>query len=91
MQSDHYRRLSVEQKVQLAEEAKLLLAPGSMFNKIVTALTAECMEELIQNDVGSLTATRAHGTMKGLNEIKGRLQVLVNDAIVATKPKKTET
>lgn len=72
-------KLSYHEKVELAEEAKRLLSPNSMFNKIVNGLIVECHEKLIQAEVGSLTASAAHASMKALNDIKIRLQIFVND------------
>lgn len=77
------KELTLHEKVELGEEAKRLLAPGSMFNRVVTTLTAEYMNELIQSDVGGLTASAAHASMKALNDIKGRLKMIENDATMA--------
>jgi hypothetical protein len=77
------RELTLHEKIELGEEAKRLLAPGSMFNKIVTALLVEYTDVLIQAPVGDLTAHAAHASMKALNDIKGRMQIIANDATMA--------
>lgn len=80
--------LSSEERSELAATAKALLAPGSIFNKIVTALVAECVVELASAPLYDLTARQAHARMKSLEDIKQRLQVFVNDATMASKGNK---
>lgn len=77
--------LTLEQKAEIAAESERLLNPGSTFNKIVTVLVDECIQELVTADVGDLTATRAHARMKALNDIKARIKALQNDYLIAKK------
>lgn len=73
----------LEKKEALAAEAGRLLQPGSMFNQIITSLTSECIQELTNAAIGDLTATAAHAKLKALNDIKGRLRSIQNDATMA--------
>jgi len=77
------KELSLEQKQELAAEADRLLEPGSMFNAIVTLLVGESVAQLVEADIGGLTATAAHARIKALEDIKGRLRILKNDATMA--------
>lgn len=74
-------RMTFEQKqrlLELAREARVLLNSES-FNKIVTHLVAEQIGILENSDVGSLTATTAHATVRALNQIKQGLRSLANN------------
>lgn len=84
------QKMMLEAKQLLAKEAELLLKEDSLFNKIVSTLIQECMVELMEAQVGDLTATAAHARMKGLNDIKGRLRVIKNNATMAEHRAKNE-
>ena len=77
-----------EEVEELAAGAKALLAPGSLFNRVVNGLVVECMEELTSAPLYDLTARRAHARMKSLEDIKQRLTSLVNDATMASRRNK---
>lgn len=79
------KTLTHDEIIELGENAKHLLAPGSLFNRVVTTLVAEAVAELTAAPVYDLTARHAHARMKSLEDIKQRLQLLVNDATVASK------
>lgn len=78
------RELTPQQKEERAADARALLH-SEAFIRTCNELREECMDMLIQADVGDLTAARAHGIMKGLEAIKQRLQSHVNDELMATK------
>ncbi len=80
--------ISYEEVQELGATAKAMLVPGSIFNRIVTTLVAECVTELASAPLYDLTARRAHARMQGLEDIKKRLQILVNDATMASKGNK---
>lgn len=69
-----------ERIIEDAEEAKRLLAPASIFNRIVSELLAEHVETLLNVPVGDLTAASAHASMKSLNDIKIRMRTFVTNA-----------
>lgn len=79
------RELSFDEKAELAATAKAMLAPGSVFNKIVTALVSEAVTELASAPLYDLTARQAHARMKSLEDIKVRLQIFINDVTMASK------
>lgn len=76
---------SPEELQELAAEAERLLAPGSLFNRIVKTILADTMQELIQAPLYDLTAQAAHAKMRALESIKGQLQIVVNDAKMASR------
>ena len=84
------QKMTLEAKQALAKEADLLLKDDSLFNSIVNVLIQECMVELLEAPIGDLTATAAHARMKGLNDIKGRLRMIKNDATMAKHRAKHE-
>lgn len=76
-------KLSYQQKVELAEEAKRLLSKESLFNQIISGLVIEYHQNLIDSEIGSIQSQAAHAGLKALNDIKGRLRVVENDATMA--------
>lgn len=79
---------SYEEIQELGANAKAMLAPGSTFNRVVTTLVAECVRELASAPLYDLTAQQAHARMRSLEDIKARLQILINDAMMAAKGNK---
>lgn len=77
------KELSYQEKMELAEEAKRLLSPTSMFNKIVNSLVIEYHDKLMRSSLRSDEATEAHAGLKALNDIKTYLKIIENDAIMA--------
>ncbi len=81
--------LSLEQKIELAEDAKRYLAPNSLLNVLITQLTKESMDAFVAYDVGSDKARDAHGRIRALNEIKTALKAIIDDVTVATRNRRT--
>lgn len=77
--------LSAVERDELAAEAKSMLAPGSMFNRVVTELVKEAIAELTAAPLYDLTARAAHARMKSLEDIKQRLKVIQDDALMASR------
>jgi hypothetical protein len=77
--------ISPEEMHELAAEAKAMLAPGSLFNKICTNLVAEAVAELTAAPMYDLTARAAHARMKALEDIKQRLKIFQDNALVASR------
>lgn len=48
-------------------------------------LQQECLTQFIQADVGDLTAARAHGIIKALEAIRGKLQSYVDAKTIRHK------
>jgi len=61
-----------------AADARALLNSDT-FNRVIEMLQKEYLEQLIQAEVGGLTAATAHASMKGLEAIKARLQTFITD------------
>lgn len=49
---------------------------------IFAELREEYLQELIQADVGGLTAQAAHGRIKALEDIRNKLQSYINDELI---------
>jgi hypothetical protein len=82
------KEVTPEERQELAAAAKAMLAPNSVFNRIVNTLVAECLTELTSAPLYDLTAQQAHARMKSLEDIKQRLNVLMNDAVMANQRNK---
>lgn len=82
------KELTHEERLELAATAKALLEPNSIFNKIVTTLVAESVQQLASAPLYDLTARQAHARMRSLEDIKQRLQMFVTDATMASKRNK---
>lgn len=77
--------LSREELLELAAEAERLLAPNSLFQRILKTITADAVAELVQAPLYDLTAQAAHARMRALESIRGQLQIIVNDAKMASR------
>lgn len=74
---------SYHETLELGEEAKRLLEPGSMFNRIINGLVLEYHQGLMDAALNSTEAIAAHAGLKALNDVKGRIKMVENDAVVA--------
>lgn len=74
----------IEQYAEMAKE----LEENKIFQSIITTLLAESIQELVNADVGGLTAQAAHARIKALNEIKGRIKAFQNDATMMRRRNK---
>lgn len=64
--------------MEMSADARAFLNSPA-FDHIFEQMKAQNMQELIQADVGSLTAASAHASMKVLENFKSRLQSLANE------------
>lgn len=69
-----------------AAEARALLN-NPVLKQAMEDTRKEYLRQLIQADVGSLTAATAHASMKVLEGVLQQLQVYVNDAVVMQRKK----
>lgn len=76
-----------QERLELGRAAEALLK-SDMFSKIITHLTRECVDKLLTEQVGSLTANSTHATLLALNQIKGSLTVLASEVAVQTRNQK---
>lgn len=67
-----------------AAEARNILN-SEAFKVVIDAVHNRCIQTLLSEPVGSLTAASAHATMKALTEIKGELQSQINDETILHK------
>lgn len=67
-----------------AADARALLG-SDIFNRVMQRLHEEYLEQLIQAEVGGLTAATAHASMKSLEAIKARLKAFITDEQMAVK------
>lgn len=79
------KQLSLEERVTLGDEAKRLLAEGSMFNRILSEVTRDYIAALLTTNPGSQEAIACHSGLKALQHIKESVKVIENDAAVARK------
>lgn len=73
------------EKIALGDEAKRMLAEGSLFNGLVKSILKEQLSVLAGEDVGSSKAATSHAILKAMEEIKKSLRVLSNEAAVIRK------
>ena len=72
------KQLSAMEIEERASEARAILASPAM-KYAFDELTAEYMEQLIQAEVGGLTAATAHASMKVLRDVQSRLQTFITE------------
>lgn len=72
------KQLSAIEIEERAAEARNILNSPTM-KSIWEELQAEYTEQLIQAEVGGLTASTAHASMKVLRDVQSRLQTYVTD------------
>ena len=77
-QPQEQSRLSDLQIEELAADAEALLS-NEMFVNALDAVYSRAFRTLVEAEVGSLTASAAHATIKGLEEIRGQLEQHIND------------
>lgn len=69
----------LEEMRELAAEADRVLAPNSVFNRVLTNVTKKYIQELTQAPVYDLTARAAHAKLIALEAIKGEFRILSNN------------
>lgn len=73
-------RLQPHEIDERAAEARALLNSNVM-KQVFDDLEREYVNRLIHCEVGELTATTAHASMKVLADVKARLQSYINDGL----------
>jgi hypothetical protein len=73
---------TVEERIAVGDRAKELL-DDPLFNGVISALTMDYMNELIDHPPGSEDGIAVHACIKGLNDIKARLRRVANDGAMA--------
>jgi hypothetical protein len=77
---DNNRRVLSAQEIEdRAADARALLG-SKVFKDALADTEAEYVRQLIQADVGSLTAAAAHASMKVLDGVRNTLQTYINEA-----------
>jgi len=71
-------RLSNHEVQEKAGQAEDLLASDT-FNSAIGEVYSRAAGTLVNADIGSLTATGAHATMKAIVDIRNQLQDFIND------------
>jgi len=71
-------RLSNHEVQEKAGRAEDLLASDT-FNSAMNEVYSRAAGTLVNADIGSLTATGAHATMKAIVDIRNQLQDFIND------------
>jgi hypothetical protein len=57
-----------------------MIQNSKVFKEAMENLMAEYTRKLVQADVGSLTATTAHASMKVLADVQGQLKSFIDEA-----------
>lgn len=70
-----YSPMDIEER---AAEARAFLNSPAM-RSIFDDLKEEYLQQLIQAEVGGLTAATAHASIKVLEDIRGKMQSMIND------------
>lgn len=73
-----------EEVEELSSEARMLLN-SRVFSMALEDLQGRYVQCLLTNDVGSLTATTAHASMKVLDDVRGALQAYINEAAMRNR------
>jgi hypothetical protein len=77
---------AIDIEERAAEARSILNSP--ILKQAFADLQAEYVSKLIQAEVGGLTASTAHASMKVLGDVEARLQSYVNDQLVMRKRQK---
>lgn len=67
-----------------AAEARSLLA-SDLVTEVFDGLRERYVQQLVQADVGSLTAHTLHARIQVLAAVRGELQSVVNDGLIQSK------
>ena len=73
-----HRHLSDLEVDERAAEAKALLE-NSLFADALNDVYSRALGTLLNADVGSLTASTAHATMKAIREVRSQLEQIITD------------
>jgi len=83
-------RLSNHDVEEKAAQAESLLA-SEVFLSAMNGVYSRAVGTLLEADMGSLTATGAHATMKAVIEIRSQLEQYINDSKMRQKYNKGDT
>jgi hypothetical protein len=72
------KELNIYETQERAADARALLG-SEIFHRSLAKLQEEYLQQLIQAEVGGLTAATAHASMKALEAIKAQLQAFITD------------
>lgn len=75
-----------EQQERIAEARALVNSP--VLKEVFDTLREEYVERLVQEEVGTLTATTLHASMKVLADVQGRLRSISNDGLFTKRNRK---
>jgi hypothetical protein len=78
------RRLSPQEIDERAAEARNIIA-SPFFQMMFAELEQEYVNQLIQADVGELTASTAHASIKVLAHVKSKLQSYIDDVALRNR------
>jgi hypothetical protein len=79
-----FEDLSAMEKEELIADAQAALN-SSAVKFVFQQYREECIQELLNAEVGGLTAATAHASMKVLAGVEARLQSIVNEKLVAAR------
>jgi hypothetical protein len=79
-----HKRLSDYEVDERAAEAKSLL-DNSVFADALNDVYSRALGTLLNADVGSLTASTAHATMKAIRDVRSQLEQYIADKKMRTK------
>ena len=79
-----HKRLSDHEIDERAAEAQSLL-DNSVFADALDDVYSRALGTLLNADVGSLTATTAHATMKAIRDVRSQLEQYVSDKKMRAK------
>lgn len=81
------RKLQPHEIAERAAEARNLLN-SPLMKEIFDELSSYYIQQLVQAEVGSLTAATLHASMKVINDVQGRLQSVQRDERFLSQPRK---
>jgi hypothetical protein len=70
--------LSAYEKQERAANAKALIN-DPLFKEVLDGMTQEYLTELIQTDIGGLTAVQLHANIRAVEAIRSRLQSFITE------------
>jgi hypothetical protein len=83
-------RLNNHEVTEKAAQAESLLA-SEVFNSAMNGVYSRAVGILLEAEVGSLTASGAHATMKAVIDIRSQLEQFINDDKMRQKYNKGDT
>lgn len=78
------KELTDAEKLALGDEAKRMM-DSPVTNGVISAILRDQLSVLAKEDLHSAKANTAHAVIRALDEFKGSLRVLANDATMIRK------